>query len=70
MLGKGKASGYFMALIAVTFSFRPLLSGMLVDRAGLRLAMRNFSLPLLLSVPVLVALVMFMRHGARRRASG
>jgi MFS family permease len=69
-LGKGEAFGYFMALIAVTFSFSPLLFGMLADRVGLRLSMRIFSLPLLFSALVLVALVMVMRRGAGRRAPG
>jgi MFS family permease len=67
-LGKGEAFGYLMALIAITFSFSPLLFGMLADRVGLRLSMRIFSLPLLLSALALVALVLVMRRGARRSA--
>jgi MFS family permease len=64
-LGRGEAFGYFMALIAVTFSFSPLLFGMLADRVGLRVSMRVFSLPLLLSALVLIVLVMVMRRGEK-----
>jgi MFS family permease len=65
-LGKGEAFGYFMALIAVTFSFSPLLFGMLADRVGLRVSMRYFSLPLLAGT-VLLVLLMVLR---RRRGHG
>jgi len=65
-LGKGEAFGYFMALIAVTFSFSPLLFGMLADRVGLRLSMRFFSLPLMLSAVSLAILIMIMKPGSER----
>jgi len=55
-LGKGEAFGCFMAVTSVTFSFSPLLFGMLADRIGLNLTMKIYSLPLLLGSLVLLAL--------------
>ncbi len=60
-LGKGEAFGYFTALIAVAFSFSPLLFGLLADRIGLRMSMRIFSLPLLFSGIVLFVLYTITR---------
>ena len=55
-LGMGEAFGYFMAVTSVTFSFSPLLFGVLADRIGLNLTMRIFSLPLLLGSAVILLL--------------
>ena len=59
MIGKGEAFGYVTAAIAVTSSFSPLLFGAAADRVGLRLSIRLFSLPVLLSFILLVALWFF-----------
>lgn len=64
-LGKGEAFGYFMGLIAVAFSFSPLLFGIYADRIGLKLTMRYFSFPLLFSVAVLIFVFNMMRSGSK-----
>ncbi len=56
MIGKGEAFGYVTAAIAVTASLSPLLFGAAADRMGLRLSIRLFSLPVLLSFILLVVL--------------
>jgi MFS family permease len=61
-LGTGEAFGYFMAMIAITYSFSPLLFGMLADRVGLRLSIRVFSFSLFTSTAVLAALVLLMKR--------
>jgi MFS family permease len=55
-IGKGEAFGYMTAAIAVASSFGPLLFGAISDRVGLRLSIRLFSLPVLLSFILLVVL--------------
>jgi MFS transporter, FSR family, fosmidomycin resistance protein len=60
-MGKGEAFGWFMAVTAVTYSFSPLLFGMNADRVGLRMSMRLFSYPLVLSSAVLLALYLIVR---------
>jgi MFS family permease len=65
-LGKGEVFGYFTALIAVAFSFSPLVFGMLADRTGLRMSMRIFSFPLLFSGIVLLVLFAITRSDYAR----
>ncbi len=60
-LGKGEAFGYLMGAVAVTFSFSPLLFGLYADAFGLSPAMRLFSLPVLASFALLLALVLVLR---------
>jgi MFS family permease len=55
-MGRGEAFGYFMAIISVTYSFSPLLYGVVADRLGLQSAMRLFSFPVLLSAAALFVL--------------
>jgi MFS family permease len=62
-MGKGEAFGYFMAITAVTYSFSPFVFGLYADRIGLALTMRVFSLPLLLSFAVLLAVFLIAGTG-------
>jgi MFS family permease len=48
-LGRGEAFGYFTALIAIAFSFSPLVFGISADRIGLKESMRLFSIPIFIS---------------------
>lgn len=68
-LGRGEAFGYFMAMIAIAYSFSPLLFGMLADRLGLRLSIRVFSSALFASTAVLVILMAMMKRRTMRVAS-
>jgi MFS family permease len=61
-LGRGEAFGYFMAMIAIAYSFSPLLFGTLADRVGLRLSIRVFSFSLFASTAVLAALLLLMKR--------
>jgi len=66
-LGKGEAFGYFMALISVTFSFSPLLFGLLADRIGMGPSMRVFSLPLLFAALGMAVMIQAMKGFEKRK---
>jgi MFS family permease len=63
-LGRGEAFGYFMAMIAIAYSFSPLLFGMLADRVGLRLSIRAFSSALFAATALLGLLAALMKRRA------
>jgi FSR family fosmidomycin resistance protein-like MFS transporter len=67
-LGMGEAFGYFMAMVAVAFSFSPLLFGILADHTGLRVSVQVFSFALLLSTCVLLVIMALMKLRGRRAA--
>jgi len=71
-LRKGEAFGYFMAIIAVTYSFSPLIYGVNADRLGLQRTMRFFSFPLLVSTVGLFILlkVVHANHNFRTTMAG
>ena len=58
-MGKGEAFGFVSGVIAAIFSISALLFGAAADRVGLRLSIRLFSLPVLFSFILLVALWFF-----------
>ncbi|MFW6181124.1 MAG: hypothetical protein ACOC8N_05190, partial [Spirochaetota bacterium] len=60
----GEAFGYFMAMIAIVYSFSPLLFGMLADRVGLRLSVRVFSGALFAATVLLVLLTALVKRRA------
>ena len=62
-MGKGEAFGYFVAMTSIAYSFSPLLFGIMADRMGLKLSMRFFSAPLLLSTAALYILFRLTRSG-------
>jgi MFS family permease len=64
-IGKGEAFGYMMAVIAVTFSFSPLLFGISADRIGLGGSIRIFSIPVGLSFVLIIVLWIIHSKPAR-----
>jgi MFS family permease len=67
-IGRGEAFGYFMAVIAITSSLGPLFFGMAADRIGLRLSIRAFSIPVIISF--ILILVLSRVYSLRMKTSG
>lgn len=64
-MGRGEAFGYLTSMMAVAYSFSPLLFGLMADRIGLRLSIRFFSFPLLISTALLFLLFNRVRKDKR-----
>lgn len=58
-LGRGEVFGVMMGVMTITASLSPTLFGMTIDYAGFNRAIIIFSLPLLLSVGILIILLKF-----------
>ncbi len=55
-MGRGEAFGWMVSVISVAFALSPLIFGAVADSTGLTVAMRIFSLPLLVSFLLLLLL--------------
>ncbi|UCB45363.1 MAG: MFS transporter [Spirochaetota bacterium] len=66
-IGKGETFGYAMVVVAVTSSLSPLLLGIAADRIGLRLSIRAFTIPVVMSFILL--LVLSRVYSLRMKAS-
>jgi len=67
-IGNAEAFGYFMAVIGVTFSFSPFLFGISADHMGLSASMRIFSIPILLSLFILIILSTIMKNRTEQKS--
>ncbi len=56
-LGKGEVFGILMGVMTITASIIPALFGMIIDYAGFRTAFTIFSIPLFLSITILIVLL-------------
>ncbi len=58
-LGRGEVFGIMMGVMTITASLSPILLGMIIDYAGFNYALIIFTLPLLLSIGILIILLKF-----------
>ena len=58
-LGRGEVFGILMGVMTITASLSPALFGMTIDYAGFNQALIIFTLPLLLSIGILIFLLKF-----------
>lgn len=58
-LGRGEVFGILMGVMTITASLSPILFGMIIDYAGFNQALFIFTLPLLLSIVILIFLLKF-----------